>query len=1173
MRRNPGAVLSAAIFIILFLTSSSFAFKLPDTGQAKCYTTAYPYTEISCNGTGQDGAYDMNPLSYSDNGNGTITDNNTGLLWQKAENSSTMPWASAVSLCDGLSLGGFSDWRLPSEKELGSLIDYSISNPGPMIRTAYFPNAKKTYYWSATESAADLSQAWNVLFSDGLENYFSKGSSYNLRCVRGGVSDVNDFHDNGNGTVTDSSTGLMWQQDTGGPATWSSAVSYCESLVLGGVGDWRLPNIKELASLTDYSIFYSADNTTYWSSTSYTPQPDNAWGAFFRDGRIAYYNKGNMGFFTRCVRGQSLRSDLSVSKTDSPDPVQIGQPLTYTVRVTNNGPDAAAGVVLVDHLPNGTAYVSASSSQGTCSHASGNVSCSIGSMANAAVVTVVIIVNAPSTPGTVVNSASASSANIDPDAANSTAATTTTVISSSIQLSDSTYSVIEGSGMLTVTVKRTGTAVGLAGIRYATANGTASAGSDYTSVSGTLSWAAGENSDKTFNVPIVPDSVGEPSETFTVILSSPTGDAALGTPASAIVTILDDDPVVTIVASDSTATEVGLTTGQFTITRTGVTASPLTVYFTVSGTATSGSDYEAIGTTVTIPASASSAAITVTPIDDSLIEANETVVLTLNADASYAIGSTGSATVTIISDDSHGSIRLSASAYSVNESGSTVTVTVMRTGGSIGAVGINYATANGTAAAGADYTAASGTLSWPDGDMSDKTFSVSIIDDLLGEPSEIFSVALSSPAGGAALGTPNTATVTILDNEPVLGITASASTATEAGLTAGQFRVTRTGPTTSPLTVNFTVSGTALSGSDYAAIGTSVTIPVGASEATIAVMPLDDAQYELNETVIATLASDPSYTVGSPNSATVTIVSNDLLPVSYYEHFSSASYTGNWTLMQSGTATVTASKSLLNVTITKPAAGCSFANLLSIPTFHGQDLVLETGVAFKGGGEMLLRLRRDDDNFVQFGVNSGELPNVALGSSVAGVYTEQFINAAGSYYIVKKTYRNKIFTLIKSGDSFTAYLNGMRIGLPLVNLAVGDTGLTIELMNNSCSTDAAELRTSFDYVFIKEPLTDGTPSTNVTLVSPNGGQSIRAGSLFLIEWTAPAEAENFTIEYSTNSGATWRLLDTRIQGNSYVWKLSKEKPLSTYLLRVTGYNVSGIAVGSDISDAVFSITP
>jgi len=113
-------------------------------------------------------------------------------------------------------------------------------------------------------------------------------------------------------------------------------------------------------------------------------------------------------------------------------------------------------------------------------------------------------------------------------------------------------------------------------------------------------------------------------------------------------------PTVTITANDPTATEAGLTTGQFTVTRTGATTSALTVYYGVSGTATYGSDYNSIGTSVTIPAGSSTATITVTPINDTAIESDETAVVTLSSNAAYTVGSPSSATVTITSDDTAG---------------------------------------------------------------------------------------------------------------------------------------------------------------------------------------------------------------------------------------------------------------------------------------------------------------------------------------------------------------------------------------------------------------------------------------------------------------------------------------------------------------------------------------
>src|SRR5260221_11849491 len=130
----------------------------------------------------------------------------------------------------------------------------------------------------------------------------------------------------------------------------------------------------------------------------------------------------------------------------------------------------------------------------------------------------------------------------------------------------------------------------------------------------------------------------------------------VGSPSSATVTIADNDqpppplPIVTVVATDANASESG-DTGTFTISRTGSTGAPLTVRFAFRGTAQNGVDYQQLPTSVTIPAGAASADITVTPINDSIVEPNEPVVLTLSANAAYAVGSPSSATVTIADND------------------------------------------------------------------------------------------------------------------------------------------------------------------------------------------------------------------------------------------------------------------------------------------------------------------------------------------------------------------------------------------------------------------------------------------------------------------------------------------------------------------------------------------
>jgi len=338
-----------------------------------------------------------------------------------------------------------------------------------------------------------------------------------------------------------------------------------------------------------------------------------------------------------------------------------------------------------------------------------------------------------------------------------------------ISLSMFSYSVNENGGTVTITATRTGGSSGAVGVSYATSNGTALAGSDYIAANGTLSWADGNSTSKVITVSLFNDALIEGPETFTVTLSNATGGATLGTPSSATVTIVDDESPgsISLSASAYSVNENGGTV-TITATRTGGSSGAVGVsYKTSNGTAMADSDYvTSIGTLSWADGDTANKTFTVTILDDTAVEGNETFTVTLsNPTGGATLQSPSSATVTILDNDSFGTIALSASSYSVNENGGTVTITATRTGGSSGAVGVSYATSNGTALAGSDYVAANGTLSWADGEAASKTFSVSILDDTIAEGNETFTVTLSSPTGGSTLGSPSVATVTIVDND------------------------------------------------------------------------------------------------------------------------------------------------------------------------------------------------------------------------------------------------------------------------------------------------------------------------------------------------------------------------------------------------------------------------
>jgi hypothetical protein len=326
MKRLIGNI-STVVMILFLFHSTAHAFNLPDTGQTVSYSA------------GDNGAYNINPMFYIDNGNGTVTDNNTGLIWQKCSmgqtsdahcggTASVYAGDQAATGCGSLNtsnFGGHNDWRLPAKKELTTIVDYSVTGTGPTIDAFFFPGTQQFYYWSSTAYFHDPGYAWYADFTNGNISINPKsGNNYYVRCVRGGQTSQS-FSDNSDGTVTDNRTGLMWQkcgppQDSitcsgiASAYTWSNALDYCNSLNLpatNGYPDWRLPDVKELESVTDDTRFNPAIDTTffpgntatiYWASTTCAATSANAWTVSFYGGSILNYGKSG-SHYVRCVRG------------------------------------------------------------------------------------------------------------------------------------------------------------------------------------------------------------------------------------------------------------------------------------------------------------------------------------------------------------------------------------------------------------------------------------------------------------------------------------------------------------------------------------------------------------------------------------------------------------------------------------------------------------------------------------------------------------------------------------------------------------------------------------------------------------------------------------------------------------------------------------------------------
>ncbi|MGI8820780.1 MAG: beta strand repeat-containing protein [Chthoniobacterales bacterium] len=314
----------------------------------------------------------------------------------------------------------------------------------------------------------------------------------------------------------------------------------------------------------------------------------------------------------------------------------------------------------------------------------------------------------------------------------------------SIQLSSATYSVNEGAGTLTVTATRTGGSDGAVGVTYATADGTAFAPGDYTAQMGTLAWVDGDAANKTITIPIVDDTLLEGNETFSVALTAPTGGATLGSPASAIVTIVDNDTAPTI-SIDSVTVSEGGGNAVFTVTQSAASALTTTFqYSTADGTAVAPGDYTAATNVAgSIPAGSLTTTISIPIIDDAIFENTETFTVTLS-NAVNATIATGTGTGTINDNDAAPTFTINNVSLPEGNSGTTpFTFTVTKVGMSGQSSTVTYTTVDGTATtANSDYVATSGTLTFGPNDTT-MPITVSVNGDTTVEPDETFTVQIT----------------------------------------------------------------------------------------------------------------------------------------------------------------------------------------------------------------------------------------------------------------------------------------------------------------------------------------------------------------------------------------------------------------------------------------------
>jgi len=297
---------------------------VPKTGQITSYRA------------GDDGDYQMGvewpAPRFTDHGDGTVTDNLTGLMWTKDANmDGSKTWNNAIDWCNALDHAGHADWRLPNRREFASIIDMGEHSPALPDSHPFTGIQSADYYWSSSTYSGHTGYAWQVYPYTGLLESEIKTNTNYVWAVRG-VADGNvpvprtgqtaayrdgddgyyqlgvqwpdpRFTDHEDGTVTDNLTGLMWSKNANidGNKTWNDAIDWCNALDHAGYDDWRLPNVLELFSLIDHAEynlalpdghpFTGVQGNYYWSSTTYAYSADRAWFPNPGSGHVRNYYK------------------------------------------------------------------------------------------------------------------------------------------------------------------------------------------------------------------------------------------------------------------------------------------------------------------------------------------------------------------------------------------------------------------------------------------------------------------------------------------------------------------------------------------------------------------------------------------------------------------------------------------------------------------------------------------------------------------------------------------------------------------------------------------------------------------------------------------------------------------------------------------------------------------
>ncbi len=443
----------------------------------------------------------------------------------------------------------------------------------------------------------------------------------------------------------------------------------------------------------------------------------------------------------------------------------------------------------------------------------------------------------------------------------------------SVSFSTGSFTFSEAGGAQAITVRLSNAYNSTVTVRYATSNGSAASGSDYTATSGTLTFAPGETS-KTFSIPIINDVLVEPSETIQLTLSAPVS-ATLGTQRTATVSITDNDvPTVSFSQASKSASEA-TTSASFTVTLSSASTKSVTVKYALAngGTATSGADFTLPAGTLTFAPGEVSKTIAFTIANDTQDENDETLKIGLSTPSNATLGSVSVATYTIVDNDASPAARFDfrtatgapTSTVDASESTSRITVPIILSAAAGRPITVNISAATGgTAILGTDFSLSSSSVTFAPGETS-KTVTLNITNDLLNEALETIRLALSSTT--ATIGTGSTAVVNLVDNDPAptVSFEAATSSGSEGIANPQSVRVKLSAPSGQRVTVRyaFTASGSTATSADFTLPSGTLTFEPGETIKMIPLVIIQDQVVESTELIRITLSSPTNAVLGN----------------------------------------------------------------------------------------------------------------------------------------------------------------------------------------------------------------------------------------------------------------------------------------------------------------------